>query len=172
MWCVLLVPARFYIFKVNNRNIRKPEICSSLTMRIPERCCSYWLWAYFKLSLPVSIVNFQQVTVSCDTRFPLCLSSISYVIANIRKMFLRMVNVYLIFKLSHRKPKPFEIKVNIDLEGTIVKLEIHIYMAPFYAMWLIKHSGVISSHDPLLPPKKAKLMGVMMGRGKNRLKLV
>ena len=38
MWCATLIPARFCVFKVNNRNIRRrPEICSNLTVRIPDR---------------------------------------------------------------------------------------------------------------------------------------
>ena len=42
-------------------------------------------------------------------------------------MFLnRIVNVYLIFKDFHQKPKPFGIEINIDLEATIAEVKIHI----------------------------------------------
>ena len=55
-------------------------------------------------------------------------------------MFLRIANVYLIFRHSQRKTKPFEIKINIDLEATSVEKKIYIYMAHFYPLW-IEHSG-------------------------------
>ena len=45
-------------------------------------------------------------------------------------MFLRIVNIFLIFKHSQWKPKPFEIKINIDLEARSVEKEI-IYMTIF-----------------------------------------
>ena len=64
-------------------------------------------------------------------------------------MFLRMVDVYLIFKHSHQKLKLFVIEINIDLEATIVEVKIHIYMAHFYPFW-IEHSQVLLSHGPLL----------------------
>ena len=90
-------------------------------------------------------------------------------------MFLRIVNVYLIFKHSHQKPKPFRIEIDIDLEATIVEVKIHIYMAHFYPIW-IKHSGVILSimapyYHPPPPQKKSKTDGVGIDWGKNRLKL-
>ena len=46
-------------------------------------------------------------------------------------MFLRIVNVHLIFKHSQQKPNPFGIKINIDLEATIVEVKIHIYLIHF-----------------------------------------
>ena len=55
-------------------------------------------------------------------------------------MFLRKVYVYLIFKRSQWKPKPFGIKINIDLEATSVENKIYIYMAYFYPLW-IEQSG-------------------------------
>ena len=51
-------------------------------------------------------------------------------------MFLRIVNVYLIFKHSHEKPKPFRIEIDIDLEATIVEVKFRIYMAHFYPFGL------------------------------------
>ena len=37
MWCVALITARFFVFKLNNRNIKiRCEICSNLTTGIPE----------------------------------------------------------------------------------------------------------------------------------------
>ena len=71
-------------------------------------------------------------------------------------MFLRIVDVYLIFEHFQWKPKPFAITINIDLEATSVKKKIYIYMAYFHPLW-IKHSRV--NHGPLLPSKKAKSMG-------------
>ena len=59
-------------------------------------------------------------------------------------MFLRIVDVYLIFKHCHQKPKPFGIEINKDLEAAIVT--IHIYMAHFYPIW-IECSGVMLSHS-------------------------
>ena len=47
-------------------------------------------------------------------------------------MLLRIVNVYLIIKHSHQKPKLFGIEINIDVDTTIVEVKIHIYMAHFY----------------------------------------
>ena len=46
MWCVTLVPVRFCVFKVNNRNIRRPEIWSNLKTRIPEQyqLMLFWFW--------------------------------------------------------------------------------------------------------------------------------
>ena len=55
-------------------------------------------------------------------------------------MFLRIANVYLIFRHSQKKTKPFGIKINIDLEATSVEKKIYIYMAHFYPLW-IEHSG-------------------------------
>ena len=51
--CYVVIPARFYVFKVNNRNFRRRrEICSNLTLRIPEqRRCS-----------GVVIVNFRHIS--------------------------------------------------------------------------------------------------------------
>ena len=46
-------------------------------------------------------------------------------------MFLRTVDVYLIFKHSQWKPKLFGIKINIDLEAKNVENNIYIYMAQF-----------------------------------------
>ena len=44
------MPANMYLFKVNNRNTKKKcEICSNLTIKIPE-CCS-----------SVFIVNFEHI---------------------------------------------------------------------------------------------------------------
>ena len=46
MWCVTLIPANF-VFKVNNRNIRRrPEICSNLTMRIPKQHQLMLFWCH------------------------------------------------------------------------------------------------------------------------------
>ena len=83
----------------------------------------------------------------------------------------QIVDVYLIFKHSHQKPKRFRIEINIDLEATIVEVKICVYMAQFYPIW-IEHSGVMLNYDPLLPPKESKTDGIMMGWGKSRLKLV
>ena len=48
-----LCPANIYLFKVNNRNIKKRcEIYSKLTIKTPEQCHS------------VSIVDFEQVHIS------------------------------------------------------------------------------------------------------------
>ena len=56
-----------YLFKVNNRNTRKSyEICSKLTIKTPER--HQWLWTYFTAFSSVSIVDFEQVNVSWDSK--------------------------------------------------------------------------------------------------------
>ena len=73
-------------------------------------------------------------------------------------MFLRIVNIYLIFKHSHQKSKPFGIEINIDFEATIVKVKIYIYIAHFYPIW-IEHNGVMLNCSPLFTLKKAKPMG-------------
>ena len=55
-------PACNYPLKVNNRNTRtRCEICSKLTIKIPERR----QWPYFTLCSSVSIVNFEQVNAGC-----------------------------------------------------------------------------------------------------------
>ena len=86
LWCVILIAAKFNVFKVNNRNMRMCEICSNLTMRIPEWhqlmlfCCRHCeLWAYFTPGSSVSIANLLQATVSYDARSP-SLYNRSYVI--------------------------------------------------------------------------------------------
>ena len=67
-------------------------------------------------------------------------------------MFLRIVYVYLVFKHSQLKPKPFGIKINIDLEAAGVEKKI-IYMVYFHPLWI---ENSVVTHSPLLPPKKAK----------------
>ena len=67
-----------------------------------------------------------------------------------------IVDLYLIFRHSQWKPKPFGTKINIDLEATSVEKKIYNYMAHFHPFW-IEHIGV--THGPLLPPKKAKSSG-------------
>ena len=82
-------------------------------------------------------------------------------------MFLRIVDVYLIFEHFQWKPKPIAIKINIDLEAISVKKKIYIYMAYFHPLW-IKHS----KPWPLITLKESKISGIMMSRDKNRLNLV
>ena len=60
-------------------------------------------------------------------------------------MFLRKVYVYLIFKCSQWKPKPFGIKINIDLEAASVEKKIYICMVHFYPLWT-EHS-----REPMTP---------------------
>ena len=67
------IPAGNYMFKVNNRNTRtKCEICSKLTIKVPERhqasfwCLYCWLWTYFTPYSSVSTVNFEQVNAGWD----------------------------------------------------------------------------------------------------------
>ena len=51
--CYVVIPARFYVFKVNNRNFRgRCEICSNSTLRIPQR----------RLCSGVVIVNFRHIS--------------------------------------------------------------------------------------------------------------
>ena len=69
-------------------------------------------------------------------------------------MFLRIANIYLIFKHFQQKPKPFRIKINIDLDAISMEKKINIYMAHIW----IEHSGAMLSHGPLVSLKKAKLM--------------
>ena len=64
--CVLgvKIPDGNYMFKVNNRNTRaRCEICSKLTIKIPER--RHWthftLWTHFTPCCSVSTVNFEHV---------------------------------------------------------------------------------------------------------------
>ena len=58
------LPAKIYLFKVNDRNARKRfEICSKLTMKTPERRH----WRHFVVSISnVSNVEFEQVNVNWD----------------------------------------------------------------------------------------------------------
>ena len=58
-------PADNYMSKVNNRNTRtRCEICSTLTLKIPER--RQWRRS------GVSIVNFEQVNAEWEEQFPRC----------------------------------------------------------------------------------------------------
>ena len=51
----LLLPSRIHLLKVNNRNTRTScEICSKLTIKIPERC----QWRYSG----ISIVNSEHIS--------------------------------------------------------------------------------------------------------------
>ena len=70
-------------------------------------------------------------------------------------MFLRTVDVYLIFKHSQWKPKLFGIKINIDLEAKNV--ENNIFIWPSFNPFGLNKVGV--THGPLLLPKKAKPVG-------------
>ena len=63
-------PANIYQFKVNNRNTRKrPDICSKLTVKLPERChwgrscVSLLTLNYFTPFASFLIVEFIQVNV-------------------------------------------------------------------------------------------------------------
>ena len=65
-------PANIYLFKVNNRNIRRRcEICSKLTIKIPEWrhwttslwCFLCWLWIYFIPFSSACIIDFEQVKI-------------------------------------------------------------------------------------------------------------
>ena len=61
---LVLFPAGNYMFKVNNRNTRaRCEICSKLTINIPER--RQRLWTYFTRCSSVPIVNFEHVNTGC-----------------------------------------------------------------------------------------------------------
>ena len=83
-------------------------------------------------------------------------------------MFLRIANVYLIFRHSQKKTKPFGIKINIDLEATSVEKKIYIYMGHFYPFGL----NTVGNSWPIITTKESKINGVMMSRGKNRLNLM
>ena len=62
---LVLFPAGNYMFKVNNRNTRaRCEICSKLTINIPER--RQRLWTYFTRCSSVSIVNFEHVNTGLE----------------------------------------------------------------------------------------------------------
>ena len=50
-----VLPSKYYLFKVNNRNSKKRyEICSKLAIKTPERC----QWRYFGFS----IVNLEHIS--------------------------------------------------------------------------------------------------------------
>ena len=63
--------------------------------------------------------------------------------------------IILIFKYSQRKPKPFGVKINIDLEATSVERKLT-FIWPIFTPFRL-NTGV--THGPLLPPKKTKPMG-------------
>ena len=128
MWCVTLVPVRFYVFKVNNRNIRRLKISNLKYQLILFWCCHCQLQAYFTPSLPVS-VNFPQVTVSYDDH-PYCLSSM----------------------LQHCNKS-----LNQYQKDVIDYIDHYMkdYMGHFYPIW-IKHSGVILSYMAPHYPKLRK----------------
>ena len=73
-------------------------------------------------------------------------------------MFLRIANVYLIFRHSQKKTKPFGIKINIDLEATSVEKKIYICMGHSYPLW-IEYSGLTHDLILLLSQREAKLVG-------------
>ena len=58
-----LCPANIYLFKVNNKNTwKRYSICLKWTIKTVNCYCS--LWTYFAPFSSVSIVEFEQVTVS------------------------------------------------------------------------------------------------------------
>ena len=66
-------PANIYLFNVNERNTRKRcEICSTLTIKSPERRCSGDFIVTLNNFTPfssVSIVEFEQVNISWKVAF-------------------------------------------------------------------------------------------------------
>ena len=54
-------------------------------------------------------------------------------------MFLRIVNVYLILKHSQWKPKPFGIKINLDLGAAMRKRKLIVSCPNSYADVIITH---------------------------------
>ena len=75
---MLVNPANICLFKFNNKNIRKRcETCSKLTMKRSERRLTYlipfdvlkYFWTYFTPFSTVSVVDFEQVNISCDVPF-------------------------------------------------------------------------------------------------------
>ena len=132
MWCVTLVPVRFYVFKVNNRNIRRPKI-SNLKNGYQNNisCCSGAVTVNFRhishlVYLFLSTFHKKlSVMMSTPTAFLACL---------ILQHCNKSLNQY-----------------QKDVIGYIDHY-MKDYMGHFYSIW-IKHSGV------------------MLGRGKNRLKL-
>ena len=70
--CLTAIPAGIYLLKVNNRNRTRCEICSKLTIKIPER--RHWHrsgifivnFEHFTPCSSVSIVNFEHVITGCN----------------------------------------------------------------------------------------------------------
>ena len=67
------IPSGIYLLKVNERNARaRCEICSKLTIKIPERC----QWLNFEhvshLALVFFFVNFEQVSAGWDIPLLTC----------------------------------------------------------------------------------------------------
>ena len=71
-------------------------------------------------------------------------------------MFLKIVDVYLIFKHSQWKLKPFGIMIIIDLEPTSVEKKTYIDIGHFYTLWN-EHTGV--THAPYYYQRKQNQRG-------------
>ena len=86
-----IFPAGIYLLKVNNRNTRtRCEICSKLTIKIPER--PYWRRS------SVSIVNFEYVTAGWIPEYGFSLSCVFLYRGRIKDSVLIRENT------SQRKP--------------------------------------------------------------------
>ena len=81
-------------------------------------------------------------------------------------MFLRIVYVYSIFKHSRQKPKPFGFEIRSDNCGSV-----NSYLYDPFLPHLDWTQWRNDEPRPFITPKESKTDGVMMGWGKNRLKL-
>ena len=80
----IIFSANIYLFKVNNKNIWRCEICLQLTVKTPRR------WTYFTTSSGVSVTNFERKNV--------CL-----VLAPSKKNLLKVVRLFkYLFKVNKK----------------------------------------------------------------------
>ena len=79
-----MLPAGFFLLKVNNRNTTTTcEICSKLTIKMTSLWCLYcWLWTYFALFTGASIVNFVHVLAVWGRSFMLLIKLLPNIIKN------------------------------------------------------------------------------------------
>ena len=131
MWCFPLVPVRFYLFKVNNRNIRRPKISNLKNgYQYNIGCCS-----------GAVIVNFRHI------------SHLVYLFLSTFHKKLSIMRITFIAFLACLMLQHCNKSLNQNQKDVIDYIEHYMkdYMGYFYPIW-IKHSGVILSlmahHQP------------------------
>ena len=101
-------PASIYLFKVINRSTRKrPDICSKLTIKIPERphwgSSGVFIINYFKFFYSFPIVDFEQVNICRKNYLTFYICDICFTVSTGGRQDLTRSNTEnsVIFLISH-----------------------------------------------------------------------